>query len=259
MKIALGRARVILIVMSAVCFANMAEARRFDFKDESLATYFRGTYSPSLVGDSAYGGSSGSGMTFDKKVSANHGGEIGVLISGSRVNLKLAAELLLPRELSDIKGTDAGEVEQFSLASQLLAFVPSANLEFITYQTPTSRMVFGAGLGMGFVTLDNSYTMTPAGTASLGLGDFTESASGSSHMLQGYLGYEVLFTDIATVMFEVGYRHLKINELKSTKAVTTPTGAQTEGSVLTNMDGGNRTVNLSGPFAGLSFRFYIGL
>lgn len=240
-------------------WAGIAEARVFDFKNERIATYFGGTFGPSSVGDTAYGASSGSDISVDKQISTNASGEIGLLLTTPKLNLKLGAELLLPKQYSDIEGTDAAGTSMFNLRSKIYALIPMATLEILAYQTPTSRLILAAGGGLAFVTLDNTYTMTSAGTTTLGVGDFTESASATVTALQVYTGYEMLFTDTVTAVFNLGYRHIPVPALKSSKATTAISGTQAEGDELKNMDGTSRSINLGGVFVGLSFRFYIGL
>lgn len=248
-----------LVVAAILIMAARAQARVFDFISERVATYFGGTFGPSSVGDMAYGGSSGSGVSFDKKTATNASGEFGLLLATPAANLKLGAEYLLPRNYSDIEGANAAGTPLFQLSSKIQAIIPMATLELLAFRTPTSRMLIGVGGGLAFVSLENTYTMTAAGSTALGVGDFTESAKASVTTLHFYTGYEALFTDTVTAAFTLGYRHIPVPSLKSTRDSTAISGAQTESSDLKNMDGGNRSLNLGGAYVGLNFRFYIGL
>lgn len=250
-------ASVIVFLLSLI--SHQAEARRFDFKSEKFATYFRGSYGYSNVGRSPYGFSSGADVSVDKTITSNLSGEFGLLFSGQKVNFRVGAEILMPSEYSDIKGRGSSGDELFQLNSKVIAFVPMGNLEFLAYQTPVSRVLFGLGGGMALVALSNTYTMSSAGAAALGISDHSEKAKAEVFAWQTYLGYEHHFTDTVTAVFDLGYRHIPVKELKSTKTTTALSGGQTEGQKIVNMDGGNRSIDLGGVFAGLAFRFYIGL
>lgn len=239
---------------------STADARNFDFKSESVATYFGGSYGTSRVGDAAYGFAADAAVSTDKSVSTAASGEFGLLLSGKKMNLKLGAEYLLPRAYTDVKGTDAAGTELFELSSKVTALIPMATLEFLAYQGPTSRMLIGVGGGVAFVSVANQFRPTAAAAGPFpGVAEHTEEASERVSSFVGYLGYETLFTDTVTVSIQAGYRHLPVRSLKATKANTSFTGNQTEGSEILNTNGSSRSLDLSGPFVGLSLRFYIGL
>lgn len=252
-------AAVATAAASLLLGASIAEARTFDFKNERFASYFGGTYGASAVGDNAYGNSSGNGVTVDRRSAANASGELGFVISSPRANVRLGVEALFPRNYDDITGSDASGTALFTLKSKVMAFIPQAALEILFRPTAESRIIVGAGGGLAIVTLDNEYTMTSSGTTALGVGDFVESASARVGMGRAYVGYEFLFTDTVTLAAELGYRHLVVPSLKSTRNSTAISGTQSEGGDVLNMDGKPRSLDLGGAYAGVTFRFYIGL
>ena len=237
---------------------SAAEARKFDFKTETFATYFGGTFGNSKVGNQAYAGSSGTDVTTDKTVQTTSSGDFGILLTGSKFAFRLGVEIIWPKAQTGIIGTNAAGTELFYLDSDIMALTPMANLELVAFQTSESRFSFGGGYGMAFVTLDNTYDMTPAGVTALGKDDFIESASARVPAMQGYMIFETLFTDTVTASITVGYRHIQVPSMKSTKATTALSGDQTDSTDIKNMDGTNRSFDLSGPFAGIAFRFYLG-
>jgi hypothetical protein len=252
-KFAVG---LFLIVILSI---SKTEARVFDFKSERFAAYFGGSYGLSRVNDSPYGGSSGPNTTFNKSISSSASGEIGFVIAGQNANFKIGAEMLIPQHYTDIKGSVSG-TEMFNLDSSVTALIPTATVEFQAYRSATSRMLISVGYGLGFVTLENKYTFTPSGvTAFPGVGDHTESASAKVSSVQTSIGYEFLFTDTITAFFRVGYRHMPVGSLKSSRSVQSFTGSYAEGDELQNQNGGSRSIDLSGGYAALNFRFYIGL
>lgn len=254
-----NRRLTLAFIVSVLACPSVSEARKFDFRLESVATYFRGTLGTSLVKDNAYGSSSGAGTKFDKEVGSNASGEFGFLIAGDRLIFRAGAELLIPRHFADIKGTNADGTELFMLDSQIYSLNAIANFEFMAYKGQRTRVLIGVGGGVGFVTLDNNYKMTSDGTASLGVADFTESGEARAAVLQGYIGYEFLFTDTVTAVLDAGYRHMPVRSIQSAKDVVAIAGSQGEGDDLQNTDGSLRNFDLSGPFAGFSLRFYLDL
>lgn len=252
----------IVAFASVVFFCFSAEARKFDYKSEKIATYFRGTFGSSAVNDSAFGNSSGSGITSEGNVRTNLSGEFGVVFSSQNLGLRLGAEILMPRNVMGAVGKDAGGTEMYELNSKILAFMPTANLEMYVPTSPESRIVFGAGIGFTSVSVDNEYRLTAAGNTAFngqGITDHTESGSARTTTAQAFIGYETLFTDTVTATFDAGYRYAPVNGLKSSKDVTTFTGTYAKDADLKNHDGSDRSMNLGGPYVGMTFKFYIGL
>ncbi len=238
-----------------------SSARVFDFKDESVATYLKGAYGPSAVGSSPYAASSGaSTASFDQVVRGNYSGEFGALFASSRFNLRLGVEFLIPSRISDVKGKDAGGAELFNLDTRTTALIPTLHLELVTHRAATSKAFVGAGVGYGYVKMENSYRFTAAGSAAYpALGDFTEKAQGRAIASHVYAGYETLLADHAAVVFDLGYRHLRAADLAHLTAADTFNGAVSRGEPVRKSDGAARGIDLSGGYAGLALRFYIGL
>lgn len=251
------RMATVMAALSSVLSSSIAEARVFNFKDEHFAIYVGGTFGNSNAGDGAYSLSSGNGVSFDKKVQSTSSAEAGLLISLDQVNFKLGVDYVMPRELQAITGTDASGTKLFSLDSKVAAFVFGGGIELLPFRRPWHRALIGFTYGYAMASLTNRYTMTPAGSTALGVGDFSEEATGNGVMLQGYLGWEANFTDVWTITIHAGYRELLIPAFKSTKATTAISGNQSEGQDIRNMDGTVRSMNLGGVFAGINFRFYL--
>ena len=249
---------IFVAAMPLLLQASVAQARVFDFKNEFLAIYFGGSFGTTSAGDGAYALSSGGGgIVFDKKVASASSAEGGIALTLGRITLRLGVDYIMPRDQMGVIATDAGGTQLFSLDSKLSAFVLLGNLELLAYRGSRSRALIGAGYGTATANLQNQYTMTATGTTQLGVTDYTEEATGTAPMMQGYLGWEFLFTDTATAALQGGYRYLQIPSFKSTKTTTAITGSQSNGSAIHNYDGSERSMNLSGAFVGITFRFYL--
>ena len=253
------RALALLILFGSFAAPLGAEARQIDLNKAHFSTYFGGSFGNTRLGDSAYGASSGTGTTVDKKVPWTTSGDLGVAISFGRINFLMGGEILMPRSLSSISGKSASGADLFTLTSTVQGLIPMVNAEFVAYQTNSSRWLFGLGGGYVFASIENKYEMTAAGTSAFGVGDHVERGNGHGTLLQGYVGGEITLTDTAAIVVLGGYRNCIVESLQAPQDQKSLTGSQPSGSDLKNSDGGYRTLDLGGGFVGLQFRFYIGL
>lgn len=244
------------ILIVGVLLADRVWARQFDMPNQHFSTYFGGGYGVSNISDHAFGMSSGSGVSTDQVVRSNYSGELGVVFALERIQLRIGGEYLLARTLAGVVG-QAEVTPYFSLNSKISALIPKAAFEYPVWRNQESRVSLGGGMGMASVSLEQSYTMTSAGSTALGVGDYLEKATASVLMWNAYLIAETLFVDTTTVALEAGYRSLKVGELTSQKATTAITGSQSEGGLLLNGDGSARAFDFGGAYLNLYFRFYL--
>ncbi len=249
--------RVIAVLIIGSLLAVKAQARTFDLKSETFATYFGGSFGYSNLGDYAFGQSGGAGVTTDQVVRSNYGGEFGFVFTTSNIGIRLSGEYLLGKALVGINGANASGASYYALDSRVTAIVPMVSLEVPIWKRPQSRISLGGGTGYAFVSLDQEYRMTAAGTAALGASDYIEKSSTRSLAWRVYLSGETTFVDTTTFCFEAGYRSIKVGSLASTKDTTAISGPQTIGSDVKNMDGSNRAFDLGGAYMSLLFRFYL--
>jgi hypothetical protein len=250
-------ASFVFIFAAVLTASRSAEARVFDLKSEHFAVYVGGTFGGSNVSDSAFGTSSGTGTVNDKKVQTTTSGEAGLFMAFAKFNFRLGVEYLMPRELKGITGTNAAGTTLYSLDSSIGSLVPSASIELLPYKGQNTRALIGLGYGVAITSFDNQYTMTTAGKTALGVSDFKESATAVSPLIETYAGFEFLFADAVTATILGGYRWCNAQTFKSTEDVTAISGTQKKGDDVINMDGGPRSMDLSGAFVGINFRFYL--
>ena len=246
--------KIYLVIILLFAFSK-AEAKIFDFKNASYGAFVGGTYGPSQASDMAYGGSSGDKVNFDQKEQSNYSAEFGFIASHQKVNFKLYAEYLFPKHLTNVTGSNASGTSVYNLDTQVTALIPTAALEYAIKSGNTWRWLVAGGYGYAMANMANKYTFTSAGQ-SYGLSNFEEDATATSSMYMGYTSLEFQFTEIGTMMLSAGYRYLRLNNWTNSSPVTGFNGSEASGATLTNQDGSNRSVNLSGPYAGVSFRFY---
>ena len=230
------------LLLSLLVVGPFANARKFSFKTEDVAAYFRGTGGMSALGQSAFKDSiSSSTISFSSEApTLNLGGELGMLVKFTeQVNLRIGA-MVLQSKIGGIKGSSPStSAEFFELESDIFVFNPQAVFEYTFKGTATSRFVLYAGLGYANVRLDNKYNINATGETVVGG------------------GWECLFVDNVTAFVDVGYRFLDANKMKHKTDEAVIGGNVTKGSELNNSNGQVRTLDLGGPFIGLSFRFYI--
>jgi hypothetical protein len=247
-------------VVFAVVFAPRAEARKFDFKNESFATYVKGTYGSSEVLGTPFNESSGTQTAgFSELIRSTASGEFGFLIAGDTFTFRVGAELLMPQHRSDTKGFDSASREIFNLETDISALTPMAYVDFNFMKSGSSKAFVGVGVGYSYVKMENIYTFTPGRSTYGSMSDFFERATANAIATHGYIGYEMLFSDNVTLVFDAGYKYLPVRKLNHQNATTTFQGAVNKGDPVLNDAGSNRLVNLSSAYAGLAFRFYIGL
>jgi hypothetical protein len=234
-----------------------AEARVFDFKSETFAVYFGGSFGNSNASAGAFALATPTDVAYDKKVATAATGEFGLLFSGTKFNLKIGAEYLMPRDQTGVNATDANNTPLFSLSSKISAIIPEVIIEMMPYRGNASRAILGAGYGYALVSLSNEYTMTSAGTSRFGVGDYKETGTGSAFMLEGYAGWEFFFVDTTTVVLQAGYRYCQVKSINSSQDTNAIPGAQKSGQEILNSDGSRRAMDLGGGFVGINFRFFL--
>lgn len=248
---------IVLVGLLTIAPTGEAVARQYDMGSDTFATYFGGSFGLSNLSDYAFGSSSGVGVQTDQVVRSNYSGEFGVALTSMRGGLRLGVEYLMGRALSGVNGVNSSGTKLFELDSKVTAIVPMISAEAPLWKNRVSRVLLGGGAGYAFVSLDQEYEMTAAGTAALGVGDYSEKASARVPTWKAYVAAETHFVDITTVMLEAGYRSVRVGALQSTKATAAISGAQSEGSDLKNMDGDNRAFDFGGAYVSVFFRFYL--
>jgi len=244
------------LLLAFILVGSTAHALQFDLKNAGFGTYIRGEYGLAVRGDASYADSSGTNVTFDGTRSSNAGGEFGLLWSGQKTIFRVSTEVLLPKHLAGITGGVSG-TPYFEMDSKVQAIMPQANLDFVVKPFAESRILFSVGGGLAYVTTTNSYKMTSAGTSAYpGVVDHTETGKGNSFFAQAAAAYEMEFADHATLVFDAGYRYCRIAQVNAYGDVKTFTGTYADGDKLKNNDGGDRSLDLGGVYAGAGFRFY---
>ena len=249
-------------VFASVCFillGPVAEARVFSFKNEGIATYLRGTWGPSILRQDPYAHSSGTGTSIDKKFAYNLSGEMGLLwMVSNQVALRLGVEALQGYpNVKEATGNNSSAQQRMSLNSSVFAFHPNAVVEYYFSAKDSYRLFVYAGAGYAMVTMQNDYTLTSQGTTDLGVTDYGEQSKATAISTLGGMGGEVHFSDTTTFVFDINYRHLPVKSLTYKNSATGTQGAFTSGQPVLNDDGTARSINLSGFYVGVGFRFYI--
>src|SRR4051812_16744114 len=110
---------------------TLAQARVFDYKDSSLAAFLRATGGLSSIAQTPFKESSGSNTTVDGTTKYQYSGELGFALGlGSDARIRLGAELIQHRPVSDAAGTNPAGTERFKLDSSVSVFNPNLTLEY---------------------------------------------------------------------------------------------------------------------------------
>lgn len=256
-----GHSLAIFMLLASIIGGARASARVFNYKETGLAAYIRGTGGLSSVGQEAFIHSSGAQTnSVDGRSNYDYSGELGFMFGfGPDFHLRLGAELIQHRPVSEASGTDTSGTSLFTLNSSVTVFNPNVSFEYAFKTFGDSRFYFLGGVGLADVTIDNAYTMTSPGTSDYSVNDFTEKLSGSGISEHLGVGFETLFTDNVTISFDAGYRYLKVNKFKyksDVKSILVPGGAKAGDQAL-NDDGSARQLDLGGLLLGVTFKFYL--
>ncbi len=250
-----GLCAVLLLVNGSV-----AEAREFSFKSNSKAAYFRGSFASNIVHQDAFSNSSGSVTLDDEETKSSFGGEFGALYSIDGFNFRLGIEALRPTKVEVIGRNGAG-ASLYTLTSEIFAWGPALTVEYVYSALQSVRFFTFAGVAYNYVSLDNHYEMTAAGTAFFSpVGTHTE--KGGTTVVSSFFGagLETMFADNATLALDFGYRIMEVTGYKHKYAgPSIAEGLVVKGAPLLNANAADRRTDLSGLTASLAFRFYIDL
>ena len=248
-----------LVFLWAVVFgASQAQAKVFSYNNQTFAAFVRGGSGLSRLGQDAYVHSSGASTVFaDDPVKFNLFGEVGLQIAMGSVNMRLGLEALRPKETL-IEGKNSSGTSLFTLTSGVFAYSPSVTFEFIYSVLGGVRFYSFLTASYSFVTLDNKYEMTAAGTTAFSPAtSYTEKADGSAFGGMLGLGFETVFVDNATFSLDFGYRHLVVDNFKHKADGTVIGDMVAKGDTVMNHNGSARKLDLGGVSMGAIFRFYI--
>lgn len=238
---------------------NVVWARVFRMADETVATYFGGSYGPSLLKQSHFSGTSGTGATIDKSFLFNNGAEFGLLFRGPKLGIRFGVESIMPSTLTKGTGSDANGLSLYNFQSNISALVPKITMEFNLKAGDNWRTFLALGYGSATATYKNTYTLTTDGQSAFpGVADFSDEGTAAATLYDGSLGYEVLMNDTTTIALSVGYRKLEILKYKYKADVINFSGNHSKGDPVLNDDGTDKTSLFTGSHASILFRFYLG-
>lgn len=230
----------------------VAEARLFDLNNESFASYLTLGYSTSAAKDSLFADESNA-VSFSKNLASLTGGEFGFLRRTDRVSWRFGLEILKPAALKDVEASDASDQVLYKVDSEVMVVNPKFGIDFNFWTKTNSRFFVFTSVGSASVTVDQSYHALTVAPST----DFDSQWKGSGTAVTGGLGFEYGVVDLTSLVFEIGYRNLKISKLKYGEDITDLQGAQQQGGTVLLADGSNRTLDLSGWIANLSARWWL--
>ncbi len=245
------------VFLAFASFVPLAQARVFEIEKESFAAYLRGSFSPTPLINTLNSDSKGNGVNLDSQHPYNISGEFGFVYSTPSVDLRFGLEVIRPPDLKAQSGVDAGATNLYSLTSEVSVLAPKISAEFTVKKWTESKLYVQLGAGYASLAARNSYAFTAAGKTQFGLNDFYEDLRAGAPLYEGSFGFESYLTNATTYVIEGGYRALNFTSVKHNSVVTTFQGPVTKGSAATNMDGSNRSFNLSNYFVGFALRFWL--
>lgn len=239
-----------------ILLSTVAEAKIFSFGTQTFAAYFNVTGGQPSLGDSALLGETSLPLSYSSKASQMLSGEFGVSYSSPRGNLRFGVEVLKPQDMNG--NATNGSTSLYLYDSASYALTPKITIDMTLHGDKTSRSYIAGFIGVSYLNLKNSYTLTPTGEAQFsGVSNHTVEMDGQATLAGGTLGYEAHFSDRTTIFLEFGYRVLKFDSIKYKGGGTTFGGTYTGGQTVMAHAGSGRVQDYTGAFASLGFRFYL--
>ena len=252
-----SKKRFILVLNLFLLISGVGEARVFDINSEKFAAYFKANYEPTSLNKSTYEKASPYGETYSGDITTLYGGEFGFIYSSRYLNFRFGLEVVRPPTLA-VVATNAAGTKLYDISTDISAIIPKIGIEYNIRQWKENRLFLNGNYGQGTLTMTNSYTFTATGAAApMNGAEYTEEGRGTAALTEGSLAFETLIFDTTTLVLEGGYRQLNFTTLTHSRNATTLNGAKLKGDAMLNTDGSARTVNMSGSYGGLMFRFWI--
>lgn len=233
------------------------QARVFSMNTRRFGSYFHLEAATSKLGTAVFDKESVA-TAFDKSYALDTGGEFGFVSATGPLSYRFGIEIIKPAKLVDVAASQSGS-QMYLITNDISVIIPKLGLEFSARETPTSRIFIFATLGTASLTFQNSYSsVTISPNAS-----HTVDAKSSATMNSAGAGFEFHMLDTTTFMIEAGYRTLTFSELKYSADVTSfgatsgTSAAHVTGDVVKDTASANRSLDMTGPFAVIGFRFWL--
>lgn len=242
-----------LIILSFIILVSSENtwARVFGLNQQEFGSYFAVNGSQAPIADSPWVRESAADAS-STKYGTTTGGEFGFTYAGKYLNWNFGFEILKPTKLTGISATQSGTTV-YKIDSDITGYAPKAGIEITPWSNPTQKIFIFGYVGSANVTVKNDYTaLTIAPNV-----DHSVEMSGTGNMLGAGMGWEIHFFDTTSLMIQLGYRSLTVDNFKYTKSVTTFSGAVTAGQSVLKTDGSLRSLDFGGTYATLGLRFWI--
>ncbi|MBX9767551.1 MAG: hypothetical protein K2X47_09805, partial [Bdellovibrionales bacterium] len=119
-----------------------------------------------VLKEQAFNNTSGtSTVAFDKTVPYQFGGEFGIVFSRPFGGFRLSVDMVSPRKLEGVTGSNAAGVALMTFDSQITGYGPGGHIEFYVSPGKTSKTVVSLGASYLTVNVLNSYRLTAQGNA----------------------------------------------------------------------------------------------
>lgn len=255
------RSAALLIAAFGLC-AETAFARKFDYNDGVVGAYVGGTIGLNRLQKTPFEPGKPTTVSYPDFGGINYGysGMLGLnLTLKNRLSIKVGVELLYSSKAKDMEGKNSSGAVLFSETSESLGVNPEMMIEINVVRGTKHRVSVGGGAGYLTGSIRNDVKMTAAGQTQLGVGNYIEEGQGTGISAKVFSNFEFVLLDNISMVLQLGYRYARVGELKYTRDANLPApfGAVTKGQTMRNNDGSNRIMDMSGPFAGAQFVFWM--
>lgn len=229
--------------------------RVFDLNQERFSSYLFFNAAQGSLKDSPWvleSSATSTDNSYSTALGGILGGEFGFTYKVETMAWRFGFEIIKPQKLKAISATQSGSTV-YQLDSDVTGYAPKIGLELSAWRNNSQRVFIFAYVGSANISLKNEYSsLTIAPNV-----DHAVEMTGTGNLIGGGFGYEIAAFDTTSFVLETAYRSLKVGDFKYSKDVTTFSGAVTSGSTVLKTDGEKRSVDLSGLYVTLGFRFWL--
>ncbi len=244
--------------------AQTAYAYVFNLSDATIAPFIRGTAADTLQSSQAYSRTSGSQTNFLDGVNFGFSGEFGMQFNLSdQFSVRLGLEGYEGKSI-DANGTRASDGAQLMTVNSLATvWNPNLGIQYnLVRDRPNGRVYLLLDGGYAMATVANTDNFTSTGLTQYGASsNINEKWSGTTTSYVAGLGAEYRAFQNTSIALEAGYRGMQFNQFTYAAAGSAVRGsgvvAVSKGATVTDNGGGRVSLDMSGVFVGVVFRFYL--
>ncbi len=254
----------LLFIFWTISICAPAYAYVFNYQNSGVAPFFGATAADTLQSSQAFSRTSGSVTDFSSGVQFGFSGQLGIQFNINRdFSFRIGAEAYQGKSINAV-GTRASDGANLMTVSSLATVLnPNAGIQYNMLSSRSGRiyLLLDGGYAMATVANNDSLTSTGVTQYSTSSSSIDEKWSGDTTSYVAGVGAEYHAFSNTTIALEVGYRQMQFDKFTYANSGYAIRGSSetsvSSGQIVTDNGGAPVSLNMSGVFAGVVFRFYI--